>query len=251
MKKIKRKILLVQFRKERKKATQEKNTFKKAFSSAGVEAEIVSFDALDPASFQTNVDLDKYDSVIFGGSELSFEGQNTKDERILALGLSCLLTPLVKKIVRERKPTLAICFGHQIFGSVFGAPVKKDKCRGKAGSFKVELNERGQKDPLFKGVDKEFFAAYMHQDALFGCPKQAKVLAKGERCSCAVIKYATNVYTLQFHPELNKKTLLDRLKKYPQYLNGATPEKVVKDMPEMSKILRNFTLLGAKKTGAK
>lgn len=149
-----------------------------------------------------------------------------------------------RELVSSSVPSLAICFGHQVFAFSFGAKVGHDSCRFKAGAFKVEILPSASNDPIFAELPESFLAAYMHQDAAFDAPSEAQILANGERCKFAVLKYGENSYSTQFHPEFDSQELWRRYKRKPYYFKRQEywTEDLIKDTPEANKILKNFVL---------
>ncbi len=235
------KILLLHFTKRQEVS---RKTFKKAFAKFGLEPEIQSFNALD--EFPEMSLIEKYERIIFTGSEFSFEGLNEPEEvRQKAIELGKSYKEFIFHLVDSSTPSLAICFGHQLFGFAYGQTVAHNKCLFKAGAFKVLINSKEAKeDPLLKGLPEEFLAAYMHQDVVFGKSEEARVLASGEKCNFAILKYGQNSYTTQFHPEFDKEVLHERYRTYPNYFKkqDSWSEDLLKDTPEANKILKNFVL---------
>ena len=135
-----------------------------------------------------------------------------------------------------------MCFGHQLFAYVFGRNITHDKSRAKTGTFQVRLIESAKNEPLLYELPNDFYANYMHQDAIVIKPDEATILASGERCKCAILKYGKNSYTTQFHPELDANTIKLALKAHPEYLpdKNVDLDEVLGDATESEKILRNF-----------
>ncbi len=234
------KVLLLQFQRRESRRKMVEETFRRAFAKFNLEPEIIPFPILEK-----DIDKDefkKYDRVIFSGSELSFEGKNEPEEvRRLAQNRAEYLKEFIYNLQADSTPSLAICFGHQVWAYAFGSKVARDDCRGKAGTFKVYVKDEYKNDPLLKNLPHEFYAAYMHQDAVCSKPEVATILATGERCRCAIMSYGNNSYTTQFHPEFSKEDLLLRQKMFPGYFkNQINPPKDFFDTSESQKILKNF-----------
>ncbi len=236
------KILLLSFTRIKEKREDNLNDFKKAFGLFDLVPEIDLFPAVDEVPEK---DLfKKYDRVIFSGSELSFEGKNEPEElRALARQVAKGLEAFVFSLKESVTPSLAFCFGHQVWAYLHGSKVAQDECRGKAGTFKVQLNKKGKESPLFEGMEAEFYAGYMHQDSVCVKPQSAEILATGEACKCAALDYGNNSFTTQFHPEFSVDTLKKRKELYPKYFeNQKYLQEDFKDMSEAQKVLRNFIL---------
>ena len=138
-------------------------------------------------------------------------------------------------------PTLAVCFGHQIMGKSSGASVMNNKTQAKVGSHKIFLTKEAKSDPVFKDLPDSFIAQYGHKDSLCTTPSNATLLVYGERCFYSALRYGNNRYSVQFHPELDAKDVLNKFKSHPDYLPpDTTPEKLVEESPYATKILLNF-----------
>lgn len=93
-------------------------------------------------------------------------------------------------------PTLAVCFGHQLLGQAFGAPIVRGAKR--VGLF--EVAPLGG-DPLFAGLDAGALVPEQHEDHLDGVPDGFRLVATSDYCRVqAVVHAAVPVYGVQFHP---------------------------------------------------
>ena len=234
------KILLLQFTRRKDKQEENKRNFRNAFLNFGLEPEIIARPSVDDAPEKN--EFKKYDRVIFSGSEFSFEGKNEPPEvRQTARDIAKRFEDFTVALRESTTPSLAICFGHQLWGYIFGEKVTQEDTRGKAGTFLVKQSDEGKLSPIFKGLSQEFYASYMHQDAICQKPAVAKILATGEQCNCATLDYGNNSFTTQFHPEFTKEVLEHKKEQYPKYFeNQIEPQSEFKETPEAQKILRNF-----------
>lgn len=186
-----------------------------------------------------------YSGVILGGSgDLDFDGSRDENDevRLLAWELVGRLRPLFQYIFDKDLPTLGICFGHQIFGAFAGAQVHCDALQKKTASHPLRLLVDKNDYFLFSELPETFHANYGHKDVLDRVPKGAVLLMDGgERCKVSALQYKNNIYTLQFHPELNYLDMVERIKSSKGYLpEGAVIEEVFKDEPYSNTILKNF-----------
>lgn len=101
-------------------------------------------------------------------------------------------------------PILGVCFGHQIIGNMHEGMVSNDREQAKMGAYEVFLTEEGKTDPLFGALPERFFAQYAHKDSVTNTPAGATLLATGEACRFAALRYGSRAYTCQFHPEVLK-----------------------------------------------
>jgi len=234
------KILLLQFTRNKKKAELNLKAFRGVFLKFNLEPELISIPAVDyePGAEE----FKKYDRVIFSGSDFSFEGKNEPEEvRRTAREIANRFKDFVSKLKEHTTPSLAICFGHQLWAYLHGSKVAQIEEMGKAGTFKVFLTDEGKESPILKNLQSEFYAGYMHQDTACAKPEEARILARGYRCKYAMLDYGNNSFTTQFHPEFSKDALQERKEIYPKYFeNQIEPQSEFKETPEAQKILRNF-----------
>ena len=170
-------------------------------------AEIEFLSALDEMFSRVTVEeiLDGVDGIIFGGSsDFDFHGGRSEDDpaRIMSLMLLSRMKNLVTYSLAARVPMLGVCYGHQLIANMFGGEVSNDKEQSKFGSFNVELTEAGKSDPLFGMLPLKFVAQYAHKDSVTKLPTGATLLASSIGCRFSALRYGSNAYTMQFHPEV-------------------------------------------------
>lgn len=134
------------------------------------------------------------------------------------------------------KPTFASCWGFQAMAKALGGEVVTDKSRAELGSIAVRLTDAGRCDPLFSPLGDRFLAPMGHQDCVVRLPPQAILLASSESVTNQAFKVAEKpIYCTQFHPELNRVALLERVRAYPRYvqeITGATYEEFAHECQE-------------------
>ena len=96
-------------------------------------------------------------------------------------------------------PMVGVCFGHQVIASALGADVRKFD-----GGWTVGLTDYER-----VGSPGGFRLLAWHQDQVIVPPKEARVVARGERCQYAGFRIGEAVLTYQAHPEFT-----------PDYLRG-------------------------------
>ena len=132
-----------------------------------------------------------YDRIILSGSRTSCleEGPwvNQVDE-------------LVREALRERRPVLGVCYGHQVLNRVVGG--RNVLRRGPTGEFgwtEIEIVERA---PLFEGLNDRFWSFSSHYEEVFELPRGMRLLAKSADCAIQACRLEDlPVYGVQFHPE--------------------------------------------------
>jgi GMP synthase-like glutamine amidotransferase len=188
--------------------------------------------------------LDGYDAVIIGGSSDFFlHGGMAEDdaERAGAIEVLNRVRPLIEHIISSDFPTLGICFGHQLIAEVRGGNVTHDHIQKKMGTYDLRKTEEGRTDPLFGIFPDTFSGQYAHRDSVTTLPDGAIVLACGENCRFSALRYGTNIYTFQFHPELRSQDLLCARETAEMYLaRGVSIESVLRESPEAPQLIARF-----------
>ena len=93
-----------------------------------------------------------------------------------------------------------------------------DLARAEVGSVEITLTAAGKDDPLFGGSPGRFFAQMGHQDIVVDLPADATLLASSQRVTNQAFCFPGKpIYCTQFHPELNREALLQRVIAYPEY----------------------------------
>jgi GMP synthase-like glutamine amidotransferase len=123
----------------------------------------------------------------------------------------------LKKIIKNKIPTLGICLGAQLLAKTAGAKVKKS-AQSEIGWDNVYLTKDGQKDPLFSGLDKQIEVFQWHEDT-FDLPKKTTLLARSPACKNQGFRLGPNCYGLQFHIEVNAEMIKEWTKEYSDITN--------------------------------
>jgi GMP synthase (glutamine-hydrolysing) len=128
------------------------------------------------------------DLVILTGSSALLSKPRTRD----------LFQPEMD-LVREAKfPILGICYGHQIIGSAFGAPMR-DLGQMHRGYEKVSIVH---KHPLFDGLPSDLVVSESHRQELIKVPDEFQLLAQSTTSKVEAIAHRSRpIYGVQFHPE--------------------------------------------------
>ena len=79
--------------------------------------------------------------------------------------------------------------------------------------------DRRRQDPVFGALPSPFAAAMGHQDRVVDLPSGVTRLAESDRVDNQAFRINDKpIYCTQFHPELQRDDLVDRLIAYPQYV---------------------------------
>ncbi len=172
-------------------------------------AQIGVFDLL--SGVPTRTQLDRVDVVLLGGS----------GDYSVAHGGPWLPAALeaMRELYEWSKPTFASCWGFQAMAKALGGEVVTDLQRAELGTISMRLTDAGRADPVFSGLPSPFVAPIGHQDIVDSLPNDAVRLASTDRVEnqafCIIDK---PIYCTQFHPELDRTALLERVAAYPEYV---------------------------------
>ncbi|TDJ58070.1 MAG: type 1 glutamine amidotransferase [Planctomycetota bacterium] len=177
--------------------------------------QISEFDLI--AGSPSDAELDAVDIVLLGGS----------GDYCVSKGGAWLDPALdtMRQLHATSKPTFASCWGFQAMAQALGGHVIADASRAEVGTHEVFLTTEGRADPLFGALAEagDHFPAQMgHEDVVDRLPPDAVLLAKTRLSNQAFYFPGKPIYCTQFHPELDRETLLDRLRKYPTYIERIT-----------------------------
>lgn len=239
---MKKSLLIIQFRENKKKLLSEKRSFLRCFKNTDIKLHF--FNGIDKKVNWKNSReiMDEHMGVILcGSSNFDFDGGRTKNDPKRKMSYNILrdIKPFLKYLFNNNIPTLGICYGHQMLGAFLGVKVVNDKKQSKLGSFEISLIDN--LDPLLKNLPNKLMVQYGHKDSLDKLPKGSKVIAKGQKCKFATVKHTQNMYGVQFHPELKAEDFIKELKKNMSYLPDKTEIKsLIKSSIKSELILRNF-----------
>jgi GMP synthase (glutamine-hydrolysing) len=159
------------------------------------------------------------------------------------------------ELCRSGVPVFASCFGFQAIGRALGGRVIHDKSLAEVGTHEVRLTAEGRADPLFAELGERFDAQMGHTDHVVELPPGAVRLAFTPRANQAFKLAGLPVYCTQFHAELARDDLVDRVRQYPEYIRdttGITVEEFcasLRETPQVTSLLRRFVELFAPRGG--
>ncbi|MHC4949323.1 MAG: type 1 glutamine amidotransferase [Planctomycetota bacterium] len=162
----------------------------------------------------TPAELEENDCVLLGGS----------GDYSVAKGGPWLPAALeaMAELAEMDKPVFASCWGFQALALALGGEVVTDLERAEVGSRDLWLTDAGRADPVFGPLAEAgplFHAQLGHQDIVERLPPGAVLLASSELTTNQAFRLEGRpVYCTQFHPELTRETLLDRLRTYTTYV---------------------------------
>lgn len=111
------------------------------------------------------------------------------------------LMEFVRELHRREKPTLGICFGHQLIAHALGGETRKSEKGWGIGVHSYEVQET----PVWMAEPQgRFNLLVSHQDQVTALPPGTKVIASSDFCPYAMLQVGEHMLTMQAHPEFTK-----------------------------------------------
>ena len=94
-----------------------------------------------------------------------------------------------------------------------------DHARAEVGVVPLELTDAGRRDPVFSPLGSPFPAVFGHEDIVDDLPPDAVSLASSATIENEALMFPGKpIYATQFHPELDRDDLIQRIAVYSHYL---------------------------------
>ena len=168
-----------------------------------IRVESVSIPPLDPADWS---------GIFVGGSP--FTGSIPREHKgDTQLRVEAELATVLDMVVDVDFPFLGACYGVGTLGRHQGASIDATYAEA-ITSPTIELTEAGLTDPLLTGVAPAFQAFVGHKEAVSRLPEHAVLLARSASCPVQMFRVKTHLYATQFHPELDRVGLMERVRIY-------------------------------------
>ena len=229
-------ILLLQIRQNPKVRKEEHGSFARY---SGLDAsQIHILNVFDTPRFDTDV-VAGYDALFVGGaSEASVLEPDTNP--FLESG-----ERLMRYCAERDVPVFASCFGFQLASVAFGREIIRDEKDFERGSIPIRLTAQAAADPLFQDTPNPFLAVSVHKERALKAPDAFETLAYTDLCCHAFRIPAKPFWAFQFHPELDREILIERLTIYKdEYTeNDAQLGRIlasVQETPESNSLIRKF-----------
>jgi GMP synthase (glutamine-hydrolysing) len=116
-------------------------------------------------------------------------------------------------------PTFASCWGFQAMARAMGGECVNDLPNAELGNVELTLTAAGRDDPVFSTLPERFTAHAGHEDRVVKLPRDAVLLASSKLVAEQAFRFEGRpIYCTQFHPELNRAAILERVVAYPSYV---------------------------------
>jgi GMP synthase (glutamine-hydrolysing) len=113
----------------------------------------------------------------------------------------------LERVLDAGRPVLGLCYGHQMLGHIMGGQVGPLPGGPEIGVADVTLDAGD--DPLFSACAAQQRVAVIHWQTILRLPVGARVLGTGIRDPHQAVRFAKNVWGVQFHPEFNRAVMVD------------------------------------------
>ena len=114
---------------------------------------------------------------------------------------------LIEQAVAAGTPVLGICLGAQLIAKALGARVFRNPEK-EIGWASVYFTDAAAGDPVFSKFDSPSTLFHWHGET-FDLPAGAQWLAYSDKCRHQAFRVASNVYGVQFHPEITPEMIAD------------------------------------------
>lgn len=238
-----RPFLILQLRPEGDAAD---NEFAALLAKGGLGPGDVRRIRLDQERLPQGIDLGGYSGVIVGGGPGCVsdapEDKSPDEARIEADVLS-----IMPQVTDGDIPFMGCCYGIGILGQHLRGDVSKARYGEGVGTADCTVTEAGRTDLMLEGVPERFEAFVGHKEALQSLPEGCVHLVQAPSCPFQMIRYKSNVYATQFHPEADAAEFEARINIYKD--RGYFPTEEAEDLIAMchaasvhapEHVLRNF-----------
>lgn len=230
------KILLLQIRDQSRVRIEEYESFISYSGLAPYQIDILN--AFDTPAFDSSV-LNGYDALFVGGASEASVLEPDKYPFVES-GIQ-----LLQFCIEHRIPVFASCFGFQLAVLALGGDIIRDKKNYEMGTIPIQLSETAKDDPIFTDIPDGFYAVSVHKERATSLPENCELLAYTDACKHAFRVKDSSFWAFQFHPEVDRATLVERLTIFKsQYTDGDDHlDKVLAaavETPESNELVRKF-----------
>ncbi|MCP4598327.1 type 1 glutamine amidotransferase [Neptuniibacter sp.] len=158
---------------------------------------------------------DQYDALLVGGASEA----NVLLPETYPFVEQC--QQLILRCAQTDKPVFASCFGFQLAVLALGGEILHREKDFEMGTVPISLEYSVWQDPIFRDTPDNFYAVSVHKQYASSLPKDCISLAYTEQCIHAFRLKDKPFWAFQFHPEVDKRILVERLTFYKEkYTDG-------------------------------
>ncbi|OUC16668.1 MAG: aminotransferase [Alkalinema sp. CACIAM 70d] len=200
-------LLLLQIRDEPRVRAEELASFARYTGLEPSQIEILN--VFDTPNFPASA-ADGYDGLFVGGAS---------EASVLEPEIYRFLEPsqrLLLRCLETEMPVFASCFGFQLATVALGGTIIRDDRDFEMGTISIQLTDTAPQDPLFHDAPDPFMAVAVHRERAIVAPEGCQPLAYTSACCHAFRVEGKPFWAFQFHPEVDRATLVQRLTIYKQ-----------------------------------
>lgn len=108
------------------------------------------------------------------------------------------LKAFVRQLHQARRPTVGICFGHQMLVAALGGEVRKSARDWGLGAHEATIHSAPS---WMQPHLSSYNLLYLHQDQVESLPEDAQIIASTDHCPIAAITIGEHMLGIQAHPE--------------------------------------------------
>lgn len=207
---MRKKFLIFQLRPETDAADDE---FAAILLKGGLGPQAVHRMRLDQQALPKDIALDDYAGIIVGGGP-GCVSDPVADKDPVEARIEADILSLMPEVTARDFPFLGCCYGIGILGKHLAARVSKEAYAEPVGTAACSVTEDGRHDPLLCDVPAAFDAFVGHKEALQELPQDCVHLVRSGSCPYQMVRFGTNVYATQFHPEADAQGFETRINIY-------------------------------------
>ena len=189
-------ILLLQIRDDQEVRFEEHESFAN-YGNLDIN-QIDILNVFDTPAFKVDVVKD-YDALFVGGASEA----NVLQPEIYPFIQDSI--NLIEYCAQQKIPTFASCFGFQLAVLAFGGTVLDKDRDYELGTVNITLTSSAGSDPVFEGIDNEFFAVSVHRQYSSDVPSCLEVLAYTDQCIHSFKHKETPLWPFNFIPKWTEK----------------------------------------------
>ena len=150
--------------------------------------------------------------------------------------------------VQKGIPVLGVCYGHQLLAQALGGRVGLNPGGRQIGTVTAQRVDSATNDPLIGGLPQTFAAQTSHSEVVLELPPGAERLATSPLDDNFAIRFAENVWGVQFHPEFSGPVVSEYIQYRAEALRdeGLNPECLLEkttDTEDAKSVLRQFAAM--------
>lgn len=195
-------LLLLQIRDEPRVRLEEHSSF---CTYTGLTAQQIDIhNVFDKPTFDADI-LKGYDALLVGGASEA----SVLEPETYTFVPACI--DLMRVCINNGLPVFASCFGYQLAVLALGGSIVRDTADFEMGCVQISTTEQAADDILLHDVPNPFTAVAVHRERSAATPPGTISLAYTDKCHHAFRVIDKPFWAFQFHPEVDRATLIERL----------------------------------------